>query len=392
MGRNGSGKTTLLRLVSGIFKPTSGRIAVGGRIASLLELGAGFHPDFTGRENVYLNGSIHGLSPRARDPRADGRDRRLRRARALHRPARPHVFVRDVHAARLLGRRPHPGRRAAPRRGVRRRRRGVPAQVLRRRSTSSRAAAGRSSSSRTTRRRSSGSATGPCCSGTARSSSTATTRDAIVAVPPAARGRAQPRRARGRPARVGERRGADRLGTARSTATATPAASQFASGEPLTSSSPSRPTPGVAAAARLARAARQRRGRARRRHRSRPPSSAGATGPGERDPPLRDRHGSRSPRGSSTSAARSSTRDGGGCCTRSTTRLRFFVFPAGAETGAVLLEGRWTVQEIGDVRANRTAHELAHLPRLASADGDRARAPVQALHAARGRSCRRTRS
>ena len=62
VGRNGSGKTTLLKLVSGIFKPTSGRIAVGGRIGSLLELGAGFHPDFTGRENVYLNGSIHGLS------------------------------------------------------------------------------------------------------------------------------------------------------------------------------------------------------------------------------------------------------------------------------------------------------------------------------------------
>jgi ABC-type polysaccharide/polyol phosphate transport system ATPase subunit len=62
VGRNGSGKSTLLRLVSGIIKPTSGRIEAGGRIASLLELGAGFHPDFTGRENVYLNGSIHGLS------------------------------------------------------------------------------------------------------------------------------------------------------------------------------------------------------------------------------------------------------------------------------------------------------------------------------------------
>src|SRR5947208_6297737 len=62
VGRNGSGKTTLLRLVSRIIKPTSGRIETGGRIASLLELGAGFHPDFSGRENVYLNGSIHGLS------------------------------------------------------------------------------------------------------------------------------------------------------------------------------------------------------------------------------------------------------------------------------------------------------------------------------------------
>jgi ABC-type polysaccharide/polyol phosphate transport system ATPase subunit len=62
VGRNGSGKTTLLRLISGIIKPTTGRIEAGGRIASLLELGAGFHPDFSGRENVYLNGSIHGLS------------------------------------------------------------------------------------------------------------------------------------------------------------------------------------------------------------------------------------------------------------------------------------------------------------------------------------------
>src|SRR5438067_9818338 len=61
VGRNGSGKTTLLRVLSGIIKPSSGDVAVGGRIGSLLELGAGFHPDLTGRENVFLNGSIHGL-------------------------------------------------------------------------------------------------------------------------------------------------------------------------------------------------------------------------------------------------------------------------------------------------------------------------------------------
>jgi ABC-type polysaccharide/polyol phosphate transport system ATPase subunit len=62
VGRNGWGKTTLMRLIWGIITPTAGRFEAGGRIASLLELGAGFHPDFTGRENVYLNGSIHGLS------------------------------------------------------------------------------------------------------------------------------------------------------------------------------------------------------------------------------------------------------------------------------------------------------------------------------------------
>jgi ABC-2 type transport system ATP-binding protein len=71
VGRNGSGKTTLLRLLSGIIKPTAGDVAVGGRIGSLLELGAGFHPDMTGRENVFLNGSIHGLSRAAIRERFD---------------------------------------------------------------------------------------------------------------------------------------------------------------------------------------------------------------------------------------------------------------------------------------------------------------------------------
>jgi ABC-type polysaccharide/polyol phosphate transport system ATPase subunit len=64
IGRNGSGKTTLLRLIAGIFAPTNGRLRVGGSVGSLLELGAGFHPDFSGRENIFLSGSIYGLKRR----------------------------------------------------------------------------------------------------------------------------------------------------------------------------------------------------------------------------------------------------------------------------------------------------------------------------------------
>jgi ABC-type polysaccharide/polyol phosphate transport system ATPase subunit len=62
VGPNGSGKSTLLQVVSGILPPTSGRVIAEGRIAALLELGAGFNPEFTGRENVYLSGEIMGLS------------------------------------------------------------------------------------------------------------------------------------------------------------------------------------------------------------------------------------------------------------------------------------------------------------------------------------------
>ncbi|MCB2106677.1 MAG: ABC transporter ATP-binding protein [Rhodobacteraceae bacterium] len=71
IGRNGAGKSTLLQLVTGTIPPTSGGIAVAGRIAALLELGAGFEPDFTGRENVMLNGTILGLDARQLRERMD---------------------------------------------------------------------------------------------------------------------------------------------------------------------------------------------------------------------------------------------------------------------------------------------------------------------------------
>jgi len=71
VGRNGSGKSTLLEMISGTLEPSEGSVEVSGRVAALLELGAGFNDDFTGRENVRLNGAILGLSPRELDLRFD---------------------------------------------------------------------------------------------------------------------------------------------------------------------------------------------------------------------------------------------------------------------------------------------------------------------------------
>jgi ABC-type polysaccharide/polyol phosphate transport system ATPase subunit len=71
MGRNGSGKSTALKLVAGITKPTSGTVHVDGRISALIELGAGFHPEISGRENVFINGIMLGLSKREIQARFD---------------------------------------------------------------------------------------------------------------------------------------------------------------------------------------------------------------------------------------------------------------------------------------------------------------------------------
>ena len=350
--RLGQDDAAAARLRASSSRPRA-RIAVGGRIGSLLELGAGFHPDFTGRENVYLNGSIHGLSTRPH-PRGDGRDRRLRRARArsIDLPVRTYssgMYMRlgfsvaaHIQADVLLLDEVF----AVGDEEFQRKCFGKIHEFKSRGGTivfvsHDAQAVERLCDRAVLLRQGEVVFNGADARGDRR-------------VPAAARRRAQPRRARRRPARVGKRRGADRLGAA-----------ARRRGRRARRSSP----PGSAAIVELVVASRRRRraadrlARAARRRRARPrrgdPGDRGARlgrrarasatlrfeierlplADGPLPPPLRADRGARRPAPALARRRRSAS---------SSSR-------PGAETGAVLLEGRWSMQENRALRANRRA-------------------------------------
>ena len=102
IGPNGSGKSTLLQIITGTLEPTHGSVWLEGRVAALLELGAGFNPEFTGIENIFMNAALMGLSKPK--PNTAAGDRKLRRNRRFHLSAAEDVFERHVHPARVCRR------------------------------------------------------------------------------------------------------------------------------------------------------------------------------------------------------------------------------------------------------------------------------------------------
>ena len=130
LGRNGSGKSTLLKCICGVLQPTTGEVAVRGKLAGLLELGAGFQQDLTGRENIYLNGSLLGMSKRDVDRVFDAIVDFSELEEFIDGPVKFYssgMYVRLGFAVAVQHGSRHPG----DRRGAGRRRRALPAQVHR---------------------------------------------------------------------------------------------------------------------------------------------------------------------------------------------------------------------------------------------------------------------
>ena len=130
IGRNGAGKSTLLKVLSRITEPSIGRAEIHGRMGSLLEVGTGFHPELSGRENIFLNGAILGM-PQGRHPAQVRRDRRLLRNRAIPRHPGEVLLQRDVRAAGVCGGRAPGAGDSARRRGAGGRRCAVSEEVSR---------------------------------------------------------------------------------------------------------------------------------------------------------------------------------------------------------------------------------------------------------------------
>ena len=130
LGHNGSGKSTLLKCVAGILKPTTGRVQVRGRMASLLELGAGFHPDLSGRENIFINASFLAI-PKKEIARRFDEIVAFAELEAFIDQQVKHYSSGMVHPARVRRRHQRRSGAAADRRGAVGRRRGVPVEVPR---------------------------------------------------------------------------------------------------------------------------------------------------------------------------------------------------------------------------------------------------------------------